>query len=170
MTECTPSSFRLEDVFVRTASDADHDAIRLLFNQGAVEGHVRDNDTGADVENLHEAYFSDDGASGFWVACCGSTVIGMIGVQKTREDTAEVRRLRVHEEYRRHGIGTLLMEVATRFCREHGYLKVVLDVRTERGPAIALFDKFGFQLSRTREIENHRTLDFFFNLYSTDPE
>lgn len=164
MTDGTPE-FRLEDVAIRLASEADHEAVRSLFLKGIIEGQLRENDTGADIENLHYGYFADEGASAFWVAAHSDSVVGMIGVQRTREDAAEVRRLRVREGYRRHGIGTRLMEQATTFCRQHGYLKVVLDVRVERGPAISLFEKFGFKHARTREIGNRKTLEFYIDLY-----
>ncbi len=89
----------------------------------------------------------------------------MVGVQKTSEHEAEIRRLRVRADYRRKGLGTRLMEQALSFCRHHGYLKVTLDVRIERGPAIALFEKFGFSLNRTREVDGRKMLDFYLDLY-----
>lgn len=161
--------FNLDDVLVQPAQDEDHSAIRELFRAGLEEGLVPDNDTGADIETLGEAYFSDEGQSSFWVAKHGDVVVGMIGVQKTSEGTAEVRRLRVRKGYRRHGVGTKLVEQALTFCRHHSYLKVILDVRIERGPAIALFEKFGFQLARSREVEGRKMIDFYFDLYSSDP-
>jgi len=169
MLECTPENFDVEDLQVVLAEDADFPAIRELFHEGLIEGHIRNSDTGADVENLREAYFNDEGASGFWVAKIGATVIGMIAVQRTDENAAEIRRLRVRDGYRRRGVGTLLVKHALTFCQRQGYLKVVLDVRFDRGPAIALFEKFGFVLARTRDIGGRKTLDFYVDLYR-EPE
>ena len=166
----TPApSFDAKDVTIRLFEERDHPAVLDLYRQGVMEGQLRENDTGADIENIVAGYLSDDGASGFWVASHLDTVVGMIGVQRTNENTAEVCRLRVHREYRRRGVGTLLLGEATTFCRQHGYLKVVLDVRTERGPAIAMFENFGFSLARSREIDNRKILDFFLDLYSSEP-
>ena len=165
MTRSATDNFDLDAVTLRLAGDAEHNAVRELFEAGLIEGLVPDNDTGADIENLQEAYFADDGKSGLWVAEFDNQVIGMIGVQNTSEGEAEIRRLRVRQDFRRRGVGAKLMEQALGFCRRHGYLKVILDVRIERGPAIALFEKFGFQHSRTREIENRKMLDFYFDLY-----
>ena len=95
----------------------------------------------------------------------GALVVGMIGVQKTGDSAAEIRRLRVLETSRRRGVGTLLMEKALGFCQRHGYLKIILDVRIERSPAIGLFGKFGFQLARTRDIDGQKLLDFYLDLY-----
>ena len=69
------------------------------------------------------------------------------------------------DDLRRRGIGMRLMHEAVAFCQRLGYLKVVLDVRFERGPAIALFEKFGFKLARTRDMAGRRMLDFYLDLY-----
>ena len=161
-----PPETSLAGVTVRLARADDYAALRLLFRQGLIGGQLRDNDTGADIENVEEAYFSDEGQSALWVADHNDDIIGMIGVQKTSDHEAEVRRLRVREGYRRRGLGAKLMEQALGFCQHHGYLKVMLDVRIERGPAIKLFEKFGFKLARQREIENRKILDFYFDIYS----
>ena len=160
-----PADFELPQVQVRLAAEHDHPSLRELFEESVLEGLVGDNDTGADIDNLREGYFTDEGASSFWVAEHTALVIGMIGVQKTDTNAAEVRRLRVRGTFRRLGVGTLLMEKALAFCRHQGYLKVSLDVRIERGPAIALFTKFGFALARTRDISGRKLLDFYLDLY-----
>jgi ribosomal protein S18 acetylase RimI-like enzyme len=165
MAEKRQPDFSLGDVKLRLARDEDHGAVRALFHAGLLEGQVADNDTGADVENIVEGYFSDEGQSALWVADFDDEIIGMIGVQKTSDHGAEVRRLRVHERYRRLGLGARLMEEALSFCRHHGYLKVILDVRIERGPAIKLFKKFGFQLARQREVNGRKMLDFYLDIY-----
>lgn len=163
------SDFRLDDVKIRSACDEDHPALRELFEESVIEGLVGDNDTGADIDNLREGYFSDEGASDFWVALHQQLVVGMVGVQMTHENAAEIRRLRVRGTYRRRGLGTLLMERALSFCRHRAYLKVSLDVRIERGPAIALFTKFGFALARSRDSNGRKLLDFYLDLYR-DPK
>ena len=160
-----PAHFDLQNVVVRLGRDTDHPAFRELFQESILEGLVGDNDTGADIDNLQEGYFGDGGQSAFWAAAFEDYVIGMIGVQKIAENAAEVRRLRVRSAYRRRGIGAVLMEKALIFCQRHGYLKVVLDVRIERGPAIALFQKFGFKHARTRDIGGRKLLDFYIDLY-----
>jgi ribosomal protein S18 acetylase RimI-like enzyme len=158
-------SFDINRVQVRLARAEDYPSLRALFLEGLSEGLVPLNDTGADIENVQEAYFADAGRSAFWAAVDGEQVIGMVGVQQTADNAAEIRRMRVRTTHRRRGVGTKLMEQAIAFCRHHGYLKVILDVRIERGPAIALFEKFGFQLARTREVAGRKMLDFYLDLY-----
>lgn len=151
---------------IRPATAEDIPVLRELFEAGVFEGQVRINDTGADIEQLDEGYFGDEGLSGFWVATENGEVAGMIGVQRVDSSVAEVRRLRIRPQYRRRGIATALMAHAIGFCRERDYLKIVLDVRVERQGAISLFEKFGFYLSRIRDHDDRKMLDFYVDLYS----
>lgn len=155
----------LERLIIRPANESDIPALRELFVHGLLEGQLPDSDTGTDIDTLRESYFSNDGKSGFWVADYETQILGMIGVQQGGENTAEIRRLRVHPGFRRQGVGTRLMEQAITFCRDHAYLKVILDTRIEREPAIRLFEKFGFTLSRTRDIDGRKLHDFYMDLY-----
>ena len=159
-----------DSMHIREATADDIPVLRELFEAGVVESHIAGNDTGADIEQLHDAYFSDAAQGGFWVATKESDIAGMIGVQRLDDSVAEMRRLRVRPQFRRQGIATSLMSHAIRFCRDRDYLKIILDVRVERQPAIQLFEKFGFYLARTREQEGRRTLDFFVDLYSEPRE
>ena len=154
-----------EDIQIRIASSDDIPALRDLFNQGLLEKNTPENDTGADLDHLVAGYF-DCSDSCFWVAEIGEIVAGMIGVQRLDKNSAEMRRLRVHQDYRRRGIGTCLMEHAISFCRKKDFLKVVLDVRTERVSAISLFDNFGFINCRERELGGRKIIDFYLDLYT----
>lgn len=165
MNHMKPENFDIKKVAIHSAEEDDFAEIRVLFRKGFDEGLVPDNDTGADIETLREAYMPEEGHSNFWVAKHEDYVIGMIGVQRTSPDAAEIRRLRVREGYRRHGVGTKLVEEALGFCQLQHYLKIILDVRIEREPAIKLFEKFGFQHARSREVNGRKMLDFYVDLY-----
>lgn len=160
-----------DELAVRSADPvADERQIWSLYEDGLLDGQIGENDSGADILNLADAYFRDEGWSHFWVAeltaSPGTTqIIGMIGVQQADEHTAEIRRLRVHPNHRQRGVGARLMEVTLAFCREKGYLKLVLDTRIERSAAVALFRRFGFQLNRQREVKGKAVLDFYLDLY-----
>ncbi len=151
--------------FIRVASEKDVPVLLELFERSRIEGQLRENDTGSDLDHLVAGYFECKD-SGFWVAEIKKTIVGMIGVQRISDNSAEIRRLRVRDGYRRKGIGTLLMQQAITFCREKQFLKVVLDVRIERGPALAMFDTFGFLHGRDREISGRKLRDFYLDLYT----
>ena len=163
--ESAKVQFNPEVTIVRSATDGDVPILRELYERSKLEGQLRINDTGADLDHLVEGYFECKD-SGFWVAENESSIIGMVGVQRISDNSAEIRRLRVRDGYRRRGIGAMLMEHAITFCREKQYLKVVLDVRIERSPAINMFDKFGFSHGRERDMNGRKLIDFYLDLYS----
>ena len=121
---------------IRNANENDIAVLRELFEKSRLEGNVAENDTGADLDYLMSGYFECKD-SGFWVAQYEDTIVGMIGVQRVNDNAAEIRRLRVRDEFRRRGIGTMLMQHAISFCREKQFLKVVLDVRIVKPSRIA---------------------------------
>lgn len=156
---------------IRSAEpDADFPSVNTLYELGRLAGQTPENDSAADIDNLVAAYFSDEDGSHFWIAEIrpedkDPVAVGMVGVQRDGTDSAEIRRLRVHPEHRQRGIGTRLMETALAFCQHRGYLKIVLDTRIERVEAIHLFERFGFQLNRTRDVHGKPIHDFYLDLY-----
>ncbi len=171
--QVTPESMHpltSDEVEIRSARpESDLASILSLHATGLISGDHADNDTVMDLDRLVEAYFNDGGMSHFWVAALRDDperLIGMVGVQRAGDDMAEIRRLRVSPQFRKRGLGSMLVECALTFCKERGYLKVVLDTRIERSPAIQLFQQFGFKLNRGRSVQGKMILDFYLDLYS----
>ena len=152
---------------IRSFRNEDHAAVKSLYSAGLLGGKLADNDTGFDIDDVNLAYMSSPG-SHFWVAECDRTVVGMIGIQQLDAGIGEIRRLRVHTDYRRRGIGSALLQKALEFCRDHGLLKVTLDTFMEREPALKLFEKFNFRHDRTRETGGKQLLFFYLDLYGSD--
>lgn len=180
-----PLSYYGDRLRIRTADpDRDVAPVLRLFESGLFDGAPRSgNELALDVENLRDGYFADGGGSCFWVAelrghvgdgsprehngaaRARDMIIGMIGVQKEDDHTAEIRRLRVDPNHRRRGVAKMLMQQAVWFCRERGYLKVVLNTPVDHEKAIALVGQFGFQLNRSRCVFGKPILDFYMDLY-----
>lgn len=132
MEELTPPARRSEfDAYVRTA--------------------IRE-----ELGRIEQYYFSEQG-QGFWVAET-SRVIGMVGVERHSESTAELRRMAVDRSHRRRGIARQLLAVAERFCRDSGYRSLVLSTSELQVPAMSLYESSGFQLLRTEvsEVTSHK--------------
>src|SRR4051812_33687720 len=91
--------FHLDKVQVRSYRDSDCQAVLRLYEEGRLYGQVQANDTEADIDNIHEAYLSQERAH-FWVAVDDDHVVGMVGVAEDEPDHAEIRRLRVDPNYR----------------------------------------------------------------------
>lgn len=151
---------------VREFEPRDQGACRTLYIEGLLGGCIADNDTGYDIDHIHDVYMKCPG-SRFWVAESPSgQIAGMIGVQHHDDGNGQIRRLRVRSDFQRRGIGTALLETALRFCQEKSYLKVTLDTYVERDAAVSLFDKFRFRLDRTRSVGQKELAYFYLDLYA----
>ena len=165
MAENTPDN--MDDLIVRTYQPYDQAEVLRLFDDGLLAGQVAPNDTGADIEHLQDAYF-DTPRHHFWVAEYQEHIVGMIGVGSDEEHTAEIRRLRVQQDLQGTNIASLLIQTALDHCKNHGYLKVLLDTRFEREEAVGLFDKVGFQHTRTKNVHGKDLLEFYLDIYRQD--
>ncbi len=165
MPDGKPSQDALSQLTIRTYQSQDRQTVSRLFREGRLVGQIPPTDTGADIERIRENYLTDEPANHFWVAELHGRVLGMIGVLKRREHTAEVRRLRVDKPWQDTPIGAKLMETALAHCRRHGFLKVVLDTGFDTDVVMGLFDRFGFQHTRTKNRAGKEVLEFYLDLY-----
>ncbi len=150
---------------VRTYHVQDQPTVLHLYDHGLLAGQIAPNDTGADVDNVQEAYLSEEG-NHFWVAELDGHVVGMIGVAKEDHHLAEVRRLRVAPEHQHLPIASALLDMALAHCKRHGFLKIVLDTRLNtQSDAIKLLDRAGFQHTRTKNTQGKEVLEFYVDLY-----
>ena len=153
-----------EPVVIRTYRLEDQPRVADLYTHGLLVGQILPNDTGVDIDDIPHAYLADR-ASHFWVADVRDQIVGMIGVARDSEHVAEIRRLRVDKAWQGGPIASRLIETALKHCRQHGYLKVVLDTRFERSTAVGLFERFGFQHTGSRTASANEPLEFYLDLY-----
>ena len=140
---------------IRTFRPADAGAVRLLFAQSlmdfaedatqAVESYVETSLAG-DLADISFHYLQATGDH-FWVAEVKGQIKGMVGIQRRDEKEAELRRMSVDRDARRRGIGWALLETTETFCREQGYQQIRLTTVTLLQPAIAMYVRFGYQLT-----------------------
>ena len=155
---------QLASLTVRSFDSGDQQAVSRLYDEGLLTGQIAPNDTGADIDNLAEAYFTHE-HDHFWVAEHNGQVVGMIGGAGEGQNTAEVRRRRVEKDYKDTQIAEKLLETALAHCKHHGYLKIRLDTRFDPDAVVDLFDRFGFQHTRTKSIQVKDLLEFYLDLY-----
>ena len=155
-------------VRIRSFEARDQAACDGLYRGGLMGGKLAENDSGLDLDDINKVYMQTEG-NHFWVAeSSDGQVVGMIGVQHHEEDVGEIRRLRVHPDYRRRGIGSTLIEQALRWCEEHSYLKITLDTYLEKEAAMKLFHKFHFRLNRTRVVNGRELHYFYLDIYQSE--
>lgn len=140
--------YRPED---QGAVDAMHKRAALARASG--EGWIRHQPEPDDIRDIARWY------AAFWVAVIDTNIVGMVGVRRefmpgstlprddwhTRDDVAELRRLRVAPEARRLGIGAALTRTVIDWAREDGCRVLHLHTTSPQAPARALYERLGFR-------------------------
>jgi GNAT superfamily N-acetyltransferase len=106
-----------------------------------VETAIRD-----ELGRIEEYYFGREG-QGFWVAE-DDGVIGMVGVERHDEASAELRRMAVDAAHRRRGVARALLAAAEEFCRQARYRKLILSTSELQLAARRLYESSGYHLVR----------------------
>lgn len=66
-------------------------------------------------------------------------------------DSADLLRIAARPEYRRQGVGTVLMDRMIKACESAEVQNIFLEVRQSNAPAIGMYDRFGFkEISRRK--------------------
>ena len=138
---------------IRTFQPSDTAAVNRLFASGMMDFAQGFEETmrayiqhslNDDLADIPANYLALPG-SHFWVAEEAGEVKGMVGLQRRDEAEAELRRMSVATDSRRRGIGWKLLETAEAFCRAQGYQRIRLTTVELLQPAIAMYQKFGYQ-------------------------
>jgi DNA-binding MarR family transcriptional regulator/GNAT superfamily N-acetyltransferase len=84
-----------------------------------------------------------------WIAERGGNRVGSILIADGGNNIAKLRLLYIDESARGLGLGHLLVQQATEFCRRVGYTQITLWTNDILHAAIAIYRKAGFQLVAT---------------------
>jgi putative acetyltransferase len=71
--------------------------------------------------------------------------IGCVGIRKSEDRVAELKRMYIKDAHRNKGLGKELMHRAVELSKSLGYEKIRLDTLDTMKPAIAIYEKFGFR-------------------------
>lgn len=77
------------------------------------------------------------------VADLHGEVVGYVGAE-TVLDECNIGNIVTHKDYRGRGFASVMMENLLSVLKDMGINKIFLEVEHDNGPAIALYEKFGF--------------------------
>ena len=95
-----------------------------------------------DLRDVEGSYLQVSGE--FLVVVLNNAIVGMGGLRPTSLNTAEIKRMRVHPQFHRRGIGEAIYDHLEKRARELSYEKLVLDTTVQQTAAQALYLKKGF--------------------------
>ncbi len=127
-----------------------HDA--ALEDAGVHGGHGPWED---DLRDIPATYLDPGGD--FLVAFAGGELVGIGGLLPRSPGEAEIKRMRVHPDHQRRGLGRRILEGLESRAEEFGFERVRLDTTEEQVAARKLYESAGY-----REVERRRTARFIF--------
>ena len=100
-------------------------------------------------KNYHGKLFEDHVQEPrVFVAMCGDKQVGWLELGYDRwNNRMRVWELLVEDEFRKRGIGTLLVNNAARIAKEKGARMLVLETQTNNDVAVQFYLDFGFKLA-----------------------
>lgn len=130
---------------VRRFSLSDAAAVKSLI-QGVLAREYPDDQPAypaADLERIGVAYGGTREA--FLVAEASGKLVGTCAVKDEGQGVALLRRLFVHSNHRREGIGSLLLDAAVAHCQELGFKQIKIRTSDRMREAVSLCRAKGFE-------------------------
>jgi GNAT superfamily N-acetyltransferase len=133
-----------EAITIRRYTASDKDAVWSL-HVAALEavGARMHGPWDADFQNIEGVYLNHRGE--FLVGLISGNIVAMGALRKVTEDTAEVKRMRVHPDHWRRGFGQAIYDQLEARAIGLGYRMLALDTTTKQISAQQLYKKNGFR-------------------------
>src|ERR1017187_6700302 len=116
---------------IRRYQPSDHAAVCELNKTAVLAAGAFSNSAGDPDLNQIEAVYLDNGGE-FLVGTLNDHIVAMGAFRRTAPNCAEVKRMRVHADFQRHGFGQAIYTALEKRARELGYSLLHLD------PAVVL--------------------------------
>ena len=104
-----------------------------------------------DVLNIKRYFYKTGGK--YWVCEKDDEIIAMGGVRLLKNNVAELKNFRVHEDHRGQGLGKKILEACENFCREVKVSKIILDTTDRFTTAIQMYRSQGYVIDEEKEME-----------------
>lgn len=95
-----------------------------------------------EVDHLEKKYGPPGGR--LYLAYVDSQVAGCIGMRKLDEENCEMKRLYVKPEFRRNGLGKILVDRIISDAKKEGYRHIFLDTLPFLESALKMYKAYGF--------------------------
>ena len=137
---------------IRRYVAADHDAVWELHNSALlhVDAHGGNGPWDDDLHSVEDEYIATGGE--FFVGIYSGRIVAMGGLQRQSDDTAELRRMRVHPDVQRRGFGRQMLSALERRATELGIRTLTLETTVQQVAAIRLYTIDGYkEIGRSRK-------------------
>lgn len=145
-----------KEINIRPFAAADARRVEELFvtvNRLLSPAHLRDafeeyiaRSLAEEIRRIVDYYGERHG--GFWVALEGNRIIGTFGLERTRRDVMELRRMYVDPSVRRAGVARQMLQYAEEECRRRNIARLELSTSELQREALAFYSNAGYKFLR----------------------
>ena len=82
----------------------------------------------------------------FYVVEDKGKIIGCVGLEDEGENIGKLRRLYIHKNYRKNGLGTKLLKKIESFALKNKFNKIILSTNKKLDGTIKFYQKHGFNI------------------------
>ena len=130
----------------------DHDAVWNLHNVALlqVNAHAGNGPWDDDLHQIEAEYVATGGE--FYVGMANGRIVAMGGLMRLSDDRAEIRRMRIHPDVQRKGLGSQMLSALEQRAAELGFGTLTLETTVQQAPAIQLYTRRGYrEVGRSRK-------------------
>ena len=134
------------NLLIRRAIVGDLPAINKLNNFVLISAGITHHDDShdEDIQDIENVYYQNRGE--FLVGFQDNMLIGMGGLLYIDENTAKIKKMRVHPGYQHSGLGSMILARLEAKAGEIGYRKLILRTSYILIPAQNFYAKHGYRL------------------------
>jgi ribosomal protein S18 acetylase RimI-like enzyme len=136
-------------LMIRRYEDADHDEVWRLHNLALERAgvHAGSGPWDRDFDDIRGMYLENSGE--FLVGEYEGRIVAMGALRRTTAERAEIKRMRVHPDFQRHGFGQAILQALESRAAELGYTILHLDTPAKQLAAQGLYEKNGYRQTGT---------------------
>ncbi len=131
-------------LLIRTYKDDDLEAVRVLHNLALTHAgaHAGSGPWDDDFHQIQRVYL--DAGGEFLVGLIDNRIVAMGALKRTSETRAEIKRMRVHPDFHRRGLGQQILHTLEARAAVLGYAYLHLDTTANQEAAQSLYIKNGY--------------------------
>ncbi|MDP9048409.1 MAG: GNAT family N-acetyltransferase [Bacteroidota bacterium] len=116
----------------------------------------------AELKKFPEDKYKPPGGA-FFIVYSGKAPIGCVGLKKWDNESCELKRMYIREEFRGKGYARTVIKIMTEQARQLGYTRMLLDTHAKMEAAVTAYRKAGF-VEIPQYCENENADPLFFSL------
>ena len=130
---------------IRRYRSADHDAVWELHNVALLQigAHAGNGPWDGDLHRIEAVYISPGGE--FFVGTSSGRIVAMGALLRHSANQASIRRMRVHPDVQRKGLGRQMLSALEQRAAELGFRTLILETTVQQVPAIQLYSRSGYE-------------------------